>query len=340
MRKSRFNAIKMDGHDALPLPLQDKEKIDFLDQLARISERIAPYSGAAFAIAIASLAVATALRFAGGWAESDLGFAMYLPAILAAGLLAGVPAATGATLASVLIVEWAFIPPYFQFKWGLAHGDQMAILWYVVSCLFTIYFAHCCRVVLKRLRRRELANKILAKELEHRGRNIFSVIEAILQKTLADDPERAPKILGRFRAIRYANELLTGGKDQPINIKTLLLQEFAPYGEDRLQTNGPEISIEPEAARHLILLFHELVTNAAKYGSLSNATGQVFVDWRRNGTGLTLTWKENGGPQIEPPSKHGFGSQLIDLCVKSLAGAMQANFSPSGFACSVTVRLE
>jgi K+-sensing histidine kinase KdpD len=168
--------------------LQDKEKTDFLDRLARISDSVPSYSGVAVGIAVASLAIATAARIAGGWANSDLGFALYLPAILATGLLAGIPAAISVALASVLIVEWAFIPPYFQFKWGLTHGDQLAILWYLASCLFTIYFAHCCRVVLKRLRRRELANQILVKELEHRGRNIFAVIEAILQKNTDGQP--------------------------------------------------------------------------------------------------------------------------------------------------------
>jgi two-component sensor histidine kinase len=319
--------------------LQDKEKTDFLDRLARISDGISSYSGVALGIAIASLVIATALRFVGGWADSDLGFAIYLPAILVTGLLAGTPAAIGETAASVLIVEWAFMPPYFQFKWGLAHGDQMGILWYVVSCLFTIYFAHCCRIVLKRLRRRELANQILAKELEHRGRNIFAVIEAMLQRTLADDPERAIKISGRLRSIRYANELLTNGKDQPVNIKTLLSQEFSPYGEDRLTTYGPEINIEPEKARHLVLLFHELVTNAAKHGSLSNGAGRVSVKWQCDGRSLTLTWNENGGPKVEPPNKQGFGSQLIVLCVKSLSGTLHPNYSPDGFACSMTVRI-
>jgi two-component sensor histidine kinase len=319
--------------------LQDKEKTDFLDRLARISDRVPSYSGVAVGIAVASLAIATAARIAGGWANSDLGFALYLPAILATGLLAGIPAAISVALASVLIVEWAFIPPYFQFKWGLTHGDQLAILWYLASCLFTIYFAHCCRVVLKRLRRRELANQILVKELEHRGRNIFAVIEAILQKTLTDNPELAIKIFGRLRSIRYANELLTNGKDQPVDIKMLLVQEFAPYGEDRLTTDGPEINIEPETARHLVLLFHELVTNAAKHGSLSNAAGRVSVKWQCDGRSLELTWNENGGPKVEPPNRQGFGSQLIVVCVKSLSGTLQPNYSPDGFACSMTVRI-
>ena len=320
--------------------LQDKEKTDFFDQLARISDRVPSYSGVSVGIAVASLAIATALRVVGGWADSDLGFAIYLPAILATGLLTGVPAAIGAMLASVLIVEWTFMPPYFQFKWGLTHGDQIGILWYVVSCLFTIYFAYCCRIILKRLRRRELANQILAKELEHRGRNIFAIIEAMLQRTLADDPERVIKISGRLRSIRYANEMLTDGKDRPVNIKMLLSQEFSPYGEDRLTAHGPEINVEPETARHLVLLFHELVTNAAKYGSLSNAAGRVSVKWQRDGGSLELTWNESGGPKIEPPDKQGFGSQLIVLCVKSLSGTLHPNYSPDGFACSMTVRLE
>ncbi|MGA8615748.1 MAG: HWE histidine kinase domain-containing protein [Xanthobacteraceae bacterium] len=325
--------------DASPVELLQDKEADFLDRLARLSDRITSNSGAAFGIALSSLAVATALRAVGGWADSDLGFAIFLPAILATGLLAGVPTAAAATLTSVLIVEWAFMPPYFQFKWVLAHGNQMGILWYGVSCLFTIYFAHCCRVVLKRLRRRELANQILVEELEHRGRNIFAVLEAILRRTLADEPERAKKILGRFRSVRYANELLLGISDHPINVETLLLQEFAPYGENRLKARGPKIDIEPQTARHLVLLFHELVTNAAKYGSLSSASGHVFVDWWRDGNSLTLTWKENGGPKLEPPNKQGFGTQLIVLCIESLSGTLQPNYSPDGFGCSMTIRI-
>jgi two-component sensor histidine kinase len=160
-----------------------------------------------------------------------------------------------------------------------------------------------------------------------------------LQKTLAEAPELAITISGRLRSIRYANEMLTDGKDQAVNIKMLLLQEFAPYGEDRLTTHGPEIDIEPETARHLVLLFHELVTNAAKHGSLSNGAGRVSVNWQCDGPSLTLTWNENGGPKVEPPNRQGFGSQLIVLCVKSLSGTIQPNYSPDGFACSMTVRM-
>ena len=98
-------------------PVAPERKADFLDWVAGVSERIRPYSTAAFGIAAASVAIATLLRFVGGWASSDLRFAIYLPAILATGLLAGVQAALGVAVASILIIAWAFMPPYFELKW-------------------------------------------------------------------------------------------------------------------------------------------------------------------------------------------------------------------------------
>ncbi|HMF27086.1 MAG TPA: HWE histidine kinase domain-containing protein [Pseudolabrys sp.] len=315
-----------------------EEPEDFLDRLARVTAGIKPYSLTAALIAIACLASATLIRFAAGWASSDLRFSIYLPAILAAGLLAGAPAAIAVGIASTLIVIWAFIPPYFEFKW-FTPAEQLNVLFDVVPYLITVYFAYCCRVVLLRVRQRELANKLLTQELEHRSNNTFSVVETIVQKTLAHDPVSTENIIGRFRSMRHANELLLGKKSEPVTIKTLLRREFAPYGEDRLITSGPEFEIEPEKARHLILLFHELVTNAAKYGSLSRPTGRVFVDWKWNGILAALTWKEVGGPTIVTPKAMGFGSQLIRVCVQTLSGTIDKKFEPAGLVCSLVLAL-
>jgi two-component sensor histidine kinase len=212
-------------------------------------------------------------------------------------------------------------------------------LFNAVPYLITVYFAYLCRVVLQRLRRGERNNRILVKELQHRGRNIFSVIDVIVQKTLAHDPESGRTISGRLHSIEYANELLTG-ETRPITMRDLLLGEFAAYGEKRLQLRGSDFDIGPESARHLALLFHELATNAAKYGALSCPDGKIFVDWHWTGINLFLTWKEYGGPKLTPhPSKQGFGSQLIDVSVKSLSGKFQPNFHPDGFSCTMNLRL-
>jgi two-component sensor histidine kinase len=342
----RFISFNKDRQEAiLPIPANNlqnissaaqEQKTDLLDWLASASGRIRPYSASAFGIALASVAAATLFRFAGGWASTDLRFAIYLPAILATGLLAGVPAAVGAAIVSTFIIFWAFMPPYFEFKWP-SEGEQINLLLNAIPYLITVYLAYLCQVVLRRLRRSELNNRVLARELEHRGRNLFSVLEVIVQKTLADNPERANSIIGRLKSIRYSNELLTG-KPQSIGIKDLLQQEFAAYGTNRLHMRGSPFDIAPDQARHLILLFHELATNAVKYGSLSNRSGQVFVDWKRDGANIALSWKERGGPQVSPPSKRGFGNQLIDICIKSLAGTKEEEFAPDGYACTLTFK--
>jgi two-component sensor histidine kinase len=339
-----FNQSRQKAVAPLPATLKKlssavdlKRKADLLDKLAGLSERIQPYSVAAFGVAAASVFVATLLRFGGGWASSDLRFAIYLPAILATGLLAGIPAAIGAAVASIIIIFWAFMPPYFAFKWP-GEAEQINIVLNATPYFITVFFAYCCRVVLQRMRRSELNNRLLAKELEHRGRNVFSVFESIVQKTLAHDLESARKLSGRLRSIQYANDLLTG-ETQSATVKELLVKEFEVFGENRLQASGPDFYIAPENTRHLILLLHELATNAAKHGSLSAPDGQVFVDWQWDGKTLALNWKERGGPKVTIPKRQGFGSQLIAICVKALSGGMRPDFMPDGYACSLTLRL-
>jgi two-component sensor histidine kinase len=136
----------------------------------------------------------------------------------------------------------------------------------------------------------------------------------------------------------YANELLTQNAG-PVSISTLLLKEFAPYGEERLVMRGPDLEIGLESIRHLVLLFHELTTNAAKYDALSTAWGRVFVEWQWNGSRIALTWKESDGPVVVPPTKQGFGSQLMGLCAKALDGTVRPSFLPDGFACAMNLRV-
>jgi two-component sensor histidine kinase len=313
---------------------------DVWNRFARLSDRIQPYSASAIAIAVASVATATALRLSGGWVDSDLPFETYLPAVLITCLLAGIPAAFGVMFVSIAIVDWAFIPPYYEITWPLSDSHQVTILWYVLSCLLTIFFAHCCRAVLRMLRDRDLTNQILAQELAHRGRNLLSTIQAVVHMTLSDDPVRAKKLLGRLRAITYANELQADLSYRSITLQDVLRQEFAAYDERSLNASGPEFEVDPKTARHLQLLFHELVTNCAKYGSLSSAQGRVVVAWRRDGPNVTLTWTETGGPPAQRPTKEGFGSRLITVCIKALSGSIHPSYSREGFACSMDFRLD
>jgi len=312
----------------------DLRRSDPLDRLAALSARIAPYSAEALAVALICLGAATALRFAGSGTNSDFLFATYFPAILAAGLLAGIPAAVGVTIASTFIMRLFFVPPYLRSA-SQNYGEYIDFLMYLISAALTIAFAHYCRVVLNRLHKRNHTNEILARELQHRSKNVCTVLDVIVRKSLVDDPERAKKVFGRIKAMMYANELLTASQPQLLTLKQLLVEAFTPHGEDRLEAFGPEISIDPETARHLILLVHELVTNAAKYGALSQLSGRVFIEWRVDKETIVLKWKEGGGPRIDLPKRQGFGSQLVAACIQALSGSMQQDFAPDGFACSI-----
>jgi two-component sensor histidine kinase len=312
---------------------------DPLDRLAELSTRIRPYSAEATAIALICVGAATALRFLGSWTNTDFLFATYVPAILAAGLVAGIPAAIGVTIASAFIIRLLFAPSYLHSA-AQNYGEYVDFLMYLISAALTISFAHYCRVVLDRLHKRNLTNEMLARELQHRSKNICAVLDVIVRKSLADDPDRATKVFGRIKAMMHANELLTAPEPRFLSLKQLLLQAFEPYGEDRVDAFGPEIVIEPETARHLVLLIHELVTNAVKYGSLSRLSGRIFVGWHEDDETIVLNWKESGGPTIALPTKEGFGSQLAATCVKALSGSMQQDFAPDGFLCAIKFKVK
>jgi two-component sensor histidine kinase len=276
---------------------EDLQRSDPLDRLAALSARIRPYSANAIIIGMICLGGATALRLIGSWTNSDFLFATYLPSILAAGLLAGIPAAIGVTLSSAIMARLFFVPSYLHYA-PQQYGEFNDFFMYLVSATLTICFAHYCRVVLDRLHKRNLANEILVRELQHRNKNACAVIDVILRKSLADDPERASKVFGRIKAMMSANELLTASQPPSITLKQLFVQAIAPYGVDRLDAFGPEIAIGAERARHLILLVHELVTNAAKHGALSRLNGRVFVHWREKSERIDLNWKEREAPEL------------------------------------------
>jgi two-component sensor histidine kinase len=120
--------------------------------------------------------------------------------------------------------------------------------------------------------------------------------------------------------------------------------EFRPYDAERYKLDGPDVGLAPAEALALGLLFHELATNAAKYGALSDAAGCVSVSWSLAesdaGPCLALEWVEQGGPPVTPPSRRGFGSRLIERSLKGeLKGEAHLDFAPDGLRCRVELPL-
>ncbi|MFN3655720.1 MAG: sensor histidine kinase [Pseudolabrys sp.] len=289
-------------------------------------------------LGVVCLLAATALRAAFDLISTDLAFVTYFPALLVTGLLAGVPTAIAMAVLSVLVVWTGIVGPRSPFA-PLDSGFAFTVGMWAISASLIILFAHWCRLVLKRLRMREVEREITVRELEHRGRNTYAVIQAIVQNTLEGDRERADNILGRIRAVKYANDLISHTHSHAAPLDTLLQHAFAPYGEARLSATGPPIDIEAQNARHLVLIFHELATNAAKHGALSQPAGRVHVTWDVNGPDVVLRWREQGGPPVQAPSRAGFGSKLIAQCSRAVSGAIEPEFSPDGFACTLRFHL-
>ena len=109
------------------------------------------------------------------------------------------------------------------------------------------------------------------------------------------------------------------------------MSELGPYGHVRFELNGDPLFLPAKLAVSLALIFHELATNAAKYGALSNDDGHVTLRWVRDGDDLEMICRESGGPAVSPPTHSGFGSRVIsDMVRAGLDGMVDVDFAPAG----------
>lgn len=209
-------------------------------------------------------------------------------------------------------------------------------------------------------RQAEERNKLLTQELNHRVKNLFAIVMGMIRLTArsATTPaEMAAALAGRVQALSIAHQLaqpaVTGDTppDAETTLGTLLDAVLAPHARlgDGYERSGPETPIAPRAASNLALVFHELVTNAAKYGALSEAGGKLNIDWSHEHQTiggdtpvLRLVWQESGCPGGgAPESEDGFGSTLIRMTVDSqLFGSWSRDWSDDGLSCHFELPLD
>ncbi len=280
-----------------------------------------------------ALLVQIVLRVAG----VSLLFPTYFPAILIAGLLEGLASGLIVVVLSLVAVRWAFtLPPFVFFPVALEQLENFGA--YLLSSGCILFVTELYRKRMRELLSRGRERELLVKELEHRGKNTYAVIDVIVRKTLEDEPERANILSGRIRAVKFANDLLNHNASQTVLLKTLLLHEFIPYGDTRFHVEGSDIELSADAGRRLALVFHELVTNAAKYGALSAPGGRVLIAWTNKDGPVKLDWSEEGGPLVQPPMREGFGSRIVGESLKSLSGSFAPTYAPAGLRCTMTFR--
>jgi two-component sensor histidine kinase len=183
--------------------------------------------------------------------------------------------------------------------------------------------------------------RYVVRELNHRIKNTLATVCSMATFT-ARDAESVADFRFRFEArlvsLSRAQELLSSCEAEGASLHELLTQQLQPFGGgkcERVRFEGPDIYLAPPAALSLCMVFHELMTNAAKYGALSVEGGQVSVAWetRPEGTAvrtMLVRWIEHGGPPVNPPARTGFGTRLIRRTISGLGGAADLRFEPSG----------
>ena len=183
---------------------------------------------------------------------------------------------------------------------------------------------------------------LLAREVDHRARNALALVQSIVRLTRSEDIKSyTAAVDGRIGALARAHTLLAQSRWQGADLARLVGEELAPFrtdGAERIATAGPEVSLEPRTAQTLALALHELSTNAAKYGALSDMSGRVAVSWDLQPQGLVLRWIESGGAPPQMPVAHGFGIRLISASIeRQLGGEAAFDWRPEGLHCLLRV---
>jgi two-component sensor histidine kinase len=295
--------------------------------------RIRAYSVAAVAVAIACLGAATLLRIVVGWFGANAPFSTYFPAVLIAALVAGAPAAMAVIVGSVIIAWWTFLPPAFEFN-RLGVTEDANIAMFVLSSGLIVIVAHLYRRTLVQLRSQHSERELLMRELQHRGRNTYAIVETIVRNTLSPDRAKADIIAARVRAVSSANDLVNWSSTRTVALRKLLSLVCGGNSE-RIFASGPDIELSAGATRTLGLVFHELLTNAMKYGALSNPDGTVAIHWTLETGKVRLVWVEKGGPIVSQPDRTGFGTTVITQSLTALAGGIIFAFDPAGLRCDI-----
>jgi two-component sensor histidine kinase len=186
---------------------------------------------------------------------------------------------------------------------------------------------------------------LMVRELQHRIRNLLSVVQCFIGQTDSQTAaEYREALLARISNLSDAYSLIERTKGHRTSLADLLEQTLKPFAaaRERISGSGPDIELEPKLAFALHLTFHELATNACKYGALSCRSGQVAITWemRSGPTGwiLAVQWSERGGPPVSEPDRKGFGLRLITKVISN--ATVTLSFDQAGLICWLLIPVE
>jgi two-component sensor histidine kinase len=291
--------------------------------------------------AASCVALSTAARWGLSQIRPDVFFTPYFPAVFFATALGGfrvgiATALIGGTLGLTV-----------NFSGGHIDFARLALLTiYLAVCGLTIWgvehyrsIASQQRQIAKRLIQEEEYRKLVIEELQHRLRNKLSTVHAVLHQILTDQPQIWASIDPRIRALSATDDLIARVDGSGCDIKDLLISELGPYGHVRFTLNGSPLFLPAKLAVSLALIFHELATNAGKYGAFSSARGLLQVSWSVSDDRLNITWDETEGPPVGAIGEAGFGTKLLESALRPFDGKTEIAFLKTGVHCTMQCRI-
>ncbi|SMQ85499.1 PAS domain S-box-containing protein [Devosia lucknowensis] len=186
---------------------------------------------------------------------------------------------------------------------------------------------------------------LMTHEMGHRIKNILATVQSVVSQSLrADEPIESIRttVVDRINALGRSQDILTGAKADVAGIRDSVAMAIEPFNQaGRIHFFGPEIKIGQDASGALMMALHELATNAVKYGALSNDGGRILIEWGREGDDLVFRWTESGGPEVQKPSRSGFGSRMIERALSAtIRGEATIDFRSVGIVFTMRAPIE
>jgi len=287
------------------------------------------------------LAVATAARWGLAQIRPDVYFTPYIPAVFFATAFGGFRIGIATALASGALGVGV---NFSAAEVDTARFALLLIFWAV--CGITVWGVEHYRTMVaqqrqiaKRLIQEEEYRKLIVDELQHRLKNKTSTIHAVLHQVLHEQPQIWASIDHRIRSLSATDDLIARVDVSGCDIKDLLRSELGPYGHVRFNLNGDPLFLPAKLAVSLALMFHELATNAGKYGAFSAASGLLQVSWSVSDDRLNIAWDETEGPTVENVGKPGFGTKLLKSALRPFDGKTEISFLKTGVHCTMQCRI-
>lgn len=270
----------------------------------------------------------------------ELPFIAYFPALIVASALGGLAGGLACLLVATLGAIWLLTP------FGREAGWVFASFWVAGGLVVAVAAALTETIGELQASRGKLTEaqdqlQTLVGELAHRNRNALFVIMSIVSQSARaaqSAAEAEQTINARLAALLRAQEVILQTDGASANLHPLLERALEPFDLKRIAiTPGPELQVSSDVAVGLGLLFHELATNAVKYGALSVPKGRILVEWTVDSGLARFLWREVDGPPVTTPQNKGFGGRLLEVALVPQGGKAERRFEPDGLVCELSI---